>query len=141
MLNLVTKAVAKIFGSKSDRDVKELLPIVEAVNKEFVKLTNLSHDELRGKTVSLKARIAAHLSGIDAKIDALKGKLTQAGLSFNDKEGIFSEIEALDKERNKELEVVLNEILPEAFAVVKETAKRFRAVSYTHLTLPTNREV
>jgi len=126
MLNLVTKAVAKIFGSKSDRDVKELLPIVEAVNKEFVKLAGLSHDELRGKTTSLKARIATHLTGIDAKIDVLKTKLTQKGLSFNDKEGIFAEIEVLDKDRNKELEVVLNEILPEAFAVVKETAKRFR---------------
>jgi preprotein translocase subunit SecA len=126
MLNLVTKAVAKIFGSKSDRDVKELLPIVEAVNKEFVKLAGLSHDELRGKTTSLKARIATHLTSIDAKIDVLKTKLTQKGLSFNDKEGIFAEIEVLDKDRNKELEVVLNEILPEAFAVVKETAKRFR---------------
>jgi preprotein translocase subunit SecA len=126
MLNLVTKAVAKIFGSKSDRDVKELLPIVEAVNKEFVKLAGLSHDELRGKTTSLKARIATHLTSIDAKIDVLKTKLTQKGLSFNEKEGIFAEIEVLDKDRNKELEVVLNEILPEAFAVVKETAKRFR---------------
>ena len=72
MLNFLTKGISQIFGTKSDKDNKELQPYVKLTNDEFVKLANLSHDEFRAKTKELQDYIAQKLSHIDDQIDALK---------------------------------------------------------------------
>ncbi len=120
--------ISKIFGgSKSEKDVKKIEPYVAKINEYFTAYQSLDNDELRGKTQEFRARIKEYLSEIDAEIAA---KNTAADeLPFNDltgKDTIYQEVDKLKKERDKKIEEVLEAILPEAFAVVKETARRFK---------------
>lgn len=117
--------ISKLFGSKSDRDVKSIQPIVEKIKNEFSKLGDISNDELRAKTIDFKERIKTGLAEIDAHIQAVKEQVDNPELEVSEKVDLYTEIDKLEKDRNKQLEVILLEILPEAFAVVKETAKRF----------------
>lgn len=140
MLNFLTQGITKIFGgTKSEKDIKEIKPYVEKTNQEFAKLRNLTNDELRGKTKELQDYIAQKLSHIDDKIASLKASIEEnPEMEIDDKEAIFKQIDALKLDRNKDLEVVLLEILPKAFAIIKETASRFKnndslTVTATHL--------
>ena len=124
MLDFIAKSLGKIFGTKSDRDSAEYTPVVELVNEEYDKLSGLSNDELRNKTLDFRKRIAEHLAGLDGDIDGIKKEAADES-DFDRKEQLFAEIDRLVEERDTELEKVLKELLPEAFAVVKETARRF----------------
>src|SRR5688572_1924987 len=127
MFDLIGKTVAKLFGTKSERDIKEVMPYVTQTNIEFAKLATISDDELRQRTVAVKERIAEHLRAIDEQIAALHKRVqTETELDITQKENIFSEIDELEKQRNKDLEVVLLEVLPQAFAIVKDTASRYK---------------
>jgi len=117
--------LSKVFGSKSDRDIKHIRPLVEKIKEEFAKLEGLSHDELRAKTDDFKARIAAYLADIDEEIKNLKTEAEQPEVEMAEKNALYDKVDKLLKDRDKKLEEVLMEILPEAFAVVKETARRF----------------
>jgi preprotein translocase subunit SecA len=117
---------SKLFGSKSERDVKALTPILEKIKAEFAKLDQLSNDELRDKTIGFKQTIAEGLSGIDSEIQAIKDRTeNEADMEVNEKVELYTQLDKLEKDRNKELEEILMNILPQAFAVVKETARRF----------------
>ena len=119
--------ISKLFGNKSERDVKSIEPIVEKVKEEFSKLEGISNDELRGKTLAFKETIKQGLAEIDADLQQLKDKAeNDTELDVSGKVELYREIDKLEKDRNKELEVILMEILPEAFAVVKETARRLK---------------
>ena len=126
MINLITKGITKLFGTKSQRDIRELLPYVEKVNTEFAQLQSLSNDELRNVTTRLKQVIAERLQPIDTQLADLNQQIAnQPDLDVDAKQRIFAQIDKLEADRNKELEVVLLDILPQAFAVVKETARRY----------------
>ncbi len=126
MLGFINKSITKVFGSKSDRDVKVLRPVVEEINREYAALAGLSHDELRNKTVEFKKIIADGLAETDKKISDLKAQADSSDtVDINEKEVLYDQIDTLEATRNEELEVILNEILPKAFAVVKDTARRF----------------
>lgn len=120
--------ISKLFGgSKSEKDVKKIAPIVEKINAHFAAYQSISNDELRGKTQEFRGRIKEYLKEIDADI-AAKNEAAQQ-LPFNDllgKDEIYQQVDKLKKERNKKIEEILEEIEPEAFAVVKETARRFK---------------
>ena len=118
------KFIKKLFGTKYDRDEAHYMPFVDQTNEEFAKMQGLSHDELRQKTFEFKARIKEHLSGIDEDIQSLKDQ-AKVEKNLYEKENLFKELDEITKERDKHLEDILREILPEAFAVVKETASRF----------------
>jgi len=114
-------------GNKSEKDVRLIKPYVGKINAFFDQYQSISNDELRGKTQFFRDRIKAHLSEIDAQIASEKGeadKLDSADISGRD--AIYQHIDGLKKDRDKSLEVILLDILPEAFAVVKETARRFK---------------
>ena len=125
MLELITKGLSKIFGSKSSRDIKLVLPIVTQINEHFAEIQSLSNDELRGKTFEFKNRIVHYLSEFDAKISELNQQAEAEDLELEVKENLFNEVDKLRKERDEAIEEILLEILPEAFAVMKETARRF----------------
>lgn len=125
MLNFLQKGLSKIFGSKSNRDVKSVEPIIAEINEHFLSYQNYSHDELRQKTQDFKYRIQQYLSEIDQQISDLSEKAETEDLDIDEKESIFTQVDKLKKERDEAIEEVLNEILPEAFAVVKEAARRF----------------
>ena len=120
--------LSKLFGSsKSEKDVKKIWPRVAEINQHFASYQSITNDELRNKTNVFRQRIQEHLKEIDAQIaDATK---RADDLPFNDllgKDAIYQEADKLKKERDKKIEEALDEILPEAFAVVKETARRFK---------------
>jgi len=126
-MEFITKAISKFFGgNKYEKDVKDVLPLVTQINNIYPTLNSLSNDELRAKTQTFRNRIADFLAEIDKEIENLKNKAkTDNSLSPDDKENIYQEVDKLIEERDKALEEVLMEILPDAFAVVKETARRF----------------
>lgn len=116
--------IKKVFGTKHDRDVKAFSGVIEEINDNFNSYQSISNDELRNKTIEFRARIAEHLKGIDEDIDALKAEI-DAEANILAKEDKYNEVDELKKERDEALEQILAELLPEAFAVVKETARRF----------------
>ncbi|WP_313514742.1 preprotein translocase subunit SecA [Sphingobacterium sp.] len=118
------KFLSKLFGSKSERDVKGVQPLVNKIKEEYEQLSALTHDELRGKTLDFKQRIGNYLQDIDNEINSLKQE-AEATEDMELKTSTYDKIDKLTKDRDKKLEEVLLEILPEAFAVVKETARRF----------------
>ncbi|RIV22372.1 preprotein translocase subunit SecA [Fibrisoma montanum] len=126
--------IAKLFGTKSQRDIKELLPYVEKVNAEFARLKDLSNDELRQASAELKARIADELQDIDNQLADLTQQAGSPDVDVNQKERLFNQIDKLEADRNTELERVLLDILPQAFAIVKETARRFAGNEYLTVT-------
>jgi preprotein translocase subunit SecA len=126
MLDFFAKGLAKIFGSKSNRDIKEVGPIVDAINEYFASYQSLSNDELRGKTLEFRARINEYLSDIDSQIVELNKSAESEEKGLDEKDDIYKEVDALIKKRDEAIEEILQDILPEAFAVVKETARRFR---------------
>ena len=126
MLDFVSKSIGKLFGSKADKDLKELSPIVDQVNEAHATIQHLSNDELRNKTFEFKQRIADYINDVDAELQQLTDEAeANPEMNATEKEAMYLKVDALKKERNKKIEEVLLEIQPEAFAVVKETAKRF----------------
>jgi preprotein translocase subunit SecA len=118
------KAIKKIFGTKYDRDVKTYSPIVESINNFFESYNSLTNDELRNKSLEFRERISQHLAGIDKDISALKEQ-AENETDLLKTEEIYNEIDTYVEKRDEHLEEVLKVILPEAFGVVKETARRF----------------
>lgn len=125
MLNLISKSLTKVLGgTKQDKDVKAATPFVSKINDEYARLHSLSNDALRGKTAEFKKRISDYVSDFDSSIAELRQKANDEENVFQ-KEKYLNKIDELVKEKDKHLEDILMEILPEAFAVVKETARRF----------------
>ncbi len=124
MIGSIFKGLTKIFGSKSDRDLKEIYPLVSKINEQFAKLNSYSDQELRDESNRIKVVIADALKSIDDEIEKLKSDANAEGLDLHDQDDLFKEIDKLKKNRDEQLEVVLLEILPDAFAVMKETARR-----------------
>lgn len=119
--------LSKLFGgSKSEKDVLKLTPIVEKINQFFQQYQTLSNDELRNKTLEFRKRIKQHLAETDKEIEELTVKADAFSEDeIQEKDTAYQEIDRLKKERDKKIEEILDEIHPEAFAVVKETARRF----------------
>ncbi|HEY5745168.1 MAG TPA: preprotein translocase subunit SecA [Chryseolinea sp.] len=121
------KFIAKIFGTKSEKDIKRIMPLVEETKQAGERLKALSNDELRNETQQIQAEINAELKSIDDKLADLHKKIADTpDMDINEKEGVFAEIDKLEGERNKDLEKVLLKVLPRTFAVVRETARRFK---------------
>lgn len=119
--------ISKIFGgNKSEKDVKKILPLVHKTNEFFASYQQLTHDELRNKTNEFKDRIKAHLTEIDkAIIDKQAEADNLPAIDIATKDEIYRQVDDLKKDRDKKIEEILLELLPEAFAVVKETSRRF----------------
>lgn len=113
----------KLFGDKYTRDIKTIMPIVDDIKAEYASLAAVSNDALRNKTIEFRTRINEHLTTIDGEITQLQAEIDGTD-SVLKKQTLFEDIDKLKKERDEEIEVVLHQILPEAFAVVKETARR-----------------
>jgi preprotein translocase subunit SecA len=129
------KLIAKIFGTKSDKDIKRMMPLVEETKKEGEKLITISNDQLRQHTLDIQAEINQKLKPIDDQLADLHAQIAdQPDREINEKEAIFNQIDAIEKDRNKELEKVLLEVLPRAFAIIRETAKRFKENEYLEVT-------
>ncbi|MBR4042468.1 MAG: preprotein translocase subunit SecA [Bacteroidaceae bacterium] len=115
--------IGKLFGNKNTRDMREIQPWVEKVKKAYVEIEKLTNDGLRAKTQELKERIRQSATEENAKIAELKAKVEET--EIEEREQLFNEIDKLETAVLDKYEVALDEVLPEAFAIVKETARRF----------------
>ncbi|MCX7876543.1 MAG: preprotein translocase subunit SecA [Melioribacteraceae bacterium] len=126
---MLSNLLKKIFGDKNEKAMKDLWPLVDIINQEYEKLKNLSDDELRKKTQEFKTHISEATKELTDQINELKIKL-QSIKDADEKHKIHEQIEELDDELTEKYEEVLNEILPEAFAVVKDTCRRLVGKSW-----------
>ena len=117
------KALRHIFGSKHEKDVKALRPLVAKINDHYEKLQSLSDEELKGKTAEFRSRLAEILKGTEDRIVQVKAELTP-DTEGAARERILDQIEELEAERSDLTDDFLDEILPEAFAVVKDACRR-----------------
>lgn len=124
MFNFIGKSLKKVFGTKHERDVAAYGPVVERIHEFYEELQQLSNDELRNKTLEFRSRIADYLSEIDGEMQSIRQQAIEEE-DIHAKEELFDELDKMEEDRNKALEEILRDLLPEAFAVVKETARRF----------------
>lgn len=115
--------IKKLFGSKHEKDVKLLEPLVEQINQVYSTLESLSDDELKGKTNEFRERLEMETREISREIEEIKNSL-KSDLSLEEKEVLYEKLDETKKLLDNRIEEVLNTLLPEAFAVVKETCRR-----------------
>ena len=122
---MIDTLVQKLFGTKSDRDIKKLMPIAEAVNGEFDKLRNLSDDDIRAKTAHFQEEIQEHIQAEQSEIDQLRETLdSEKDLEVREKH--YDRIDELEGIITGKIEEKLAQLQSQAFAVMKETARRFK---------------
>ena len=124
-MDFLSKIIKLFFGSKADKDRKEIEPYVQKVLDIYPSIKALSNDELRGRSAALMQKIADFIAQDEAHIVEQKAKLELAGTTLAEKEKISKDIDNTTKRIDEKIEQVLDEILPEAFAIMKDTARRF----------------
>ncbi len=124
----------KLFGTKSEKDIKELESRVSEINTIFGNLGSISNDELRSRSAALKNTIQQSVKDQLAKIAGIRTKASDPDTDVNTKEELFKQIDEIDKQIIEKLEEVLHEHLPEAFAVLKETARRYKEMTEIEVT-------
>src|SRR5574344_1704353 len=115
--------IGKLFGNKATRDMKEIQPWVEKIKQAYPKYEGLSNDELRSSVVEIKKRVSDFVIPEKTRVAELKAKVEDTELE--DRAELFGQIDKLEKEILDRYEVVLDEVLPDVFSIIKETAKRF----------------
>ncbi|MBR6439123.1 MAG: preprotein translocase subunit SecA [Bacteroidales bacterium] len=119
--------LSRLFGNKSTRDNKALQPLLQKTLEAYEKIKDLDIDSLRHKTVEFKEYIQNHIAEDEAKIAELKANVeNNPDMDLEEKNSIYDQVDKLEKHVLDKIEEALNDILPEAFAVMKETAKRFK---------------
>ena len=124
-MDILASLIKTVFGSKADKDRKQIEPYVEKIKAVYPTIEALSNDELRARSQNLKKQIADYIAADEARIVELKGKLERPETSLEEKEKISKEVDELTRRIDDKIEDKLDEILPEAFAVMKDTARRF----------------
>ncbi len=129
------KLIAKILGNKSSKDIKRLMPLVDQAKQEWEQIKTLTNDQLRSETVKIQNTINQELKAIDDQLAALHLTISESpDLDINEKELTFAEIDRIEVDRNKELEKILLKVLPKTFAIVRDTARRFKENNFLEVT-------
>ena len=124
-MDILSKVIKLFFGSKIDKDRKEIMPYVEKIKEVYPSISQLSNDELRARSQALSKAIADFIAEDEACIAKNKATLEQPEISLQDKERLSKDIDDTTKRIDQKIEQKLEEILPEAFAIMKDTARRF----------------
>lgn len=122
---MVSNLLKKILGDKSSKDRKEYQPIIDEANTKFEELRDVSDDELRSKTKYFQKTLKEGTANLEAEMQSLRDKTNDPATNIHEKEELFEEIDALSKRIDTKLEEILETLLTEAFAVVKETSRRW----------------
>ncbi len=120
----ISSLISKLFGNKYDRDMKEVEPFVKMIKKVYPEIEKLSHDELRQRSTELRERIQGAVRADEEQIKSLREKTEDGNVTVGEKEKIYKEIDKIEKEITEKLEKALTDALPEAFSIVKDTARR-----------------
>jgi preprotein translocase subunit SecA len=121
----ISSIISKLFGTKSDRDLKQLKPILNNIHREYERIDALSDDDLRSESVAIRAKVLDYVAEDEAKVVYIREKLEDVEIAVSEKEKLATELDELIKKIDTKLEEVLNQVLPETFAIVKSTARRF----------------
>ena len=124
-MSVLTSIIKLLFGSKADKDRKEIQPYVEKIKAIYPSIEALSNDELRERSAALRKRIADFIADDEKHVAEQKVKLENFNISLSEKENISKDIDQTIKRIDEKIEKILDEILPEAFAIMKDTARRF----------------
>ncbi|MCQ2228618.1 MAG: preprotein translocase subunit SecA [Bacteroidales bacterium] len=124
-MSFLNTVLTKIFGSKYEKDMKEIAPIIAKIKAVYPTIEALSNDELRARTEALKKQIRDAISAEQNEINALKAEAEEIGCDVNKKEANYKKVDELEKKIDEKVEEQLSAILPEAFAIMKDTARRF----------------
>ena len=116
----------KIFGSKAERDMKQIRPVLEKILAAYERIDKLSDDGLRAETERIKGVIHSKIAADEERKKSLREQLEDVTIPVEKKEALATEVDKLTKKIDEEIEEVLNEVLPDAFAVMKSTARRFK---------------
>ncbi len=122
----INALLKKIFGTKADRDMKEIKPVLDKVLAAYERIDKLSNDELRAESERLKQVIRDRIAADETRKHELRAQLEDVTIAIEKKEELATEVDKLTKKIDEDIESVLTEILPEAFAIVKSTARRFK---------------
>jgi preprotein translocase subunit SecA len=122
----VGKIIGKFLGNKADRDMREVMPYLERIKSAYEPLPALSNDQLRAQSAALKQRVVDYVAGEKTELETLKARAEDPEVDVTEKESIYSQIDKLEEEIDVKYEEVLDEILPEAFGIIKDTARRFK---------------
>ena len=125
-MSVINKIIGFFIGSKAKRDLEEIAPYVEKIKEVYETLTGLSNDELRERSQSLRNKINEHVKTEKDEISQLILELEDHTISIDDREKLFNRIDELSKTIDNKYKVALDEALPEAFAIIKDTARRFK---------------
>jgi preprotein translocase subunit SecA len=123
---LIDKFLTKIFGNKYDKDIKEISPYVDKVKEVYPEIEKLSNDELRERSEKLKLHLKEAVKPYEEKVKELKDKIENDEVPIHQRDKIYKEIDKIEKDILEVLEKEMLNILPEAFAIVKSTAQRFK---------------
>jgi preprotein translocase subunit SecA len=127
MLGALNTILKKIIGDKKEKDLEAIQPLLKATKSAYESISNASTDDVRRMSLDMQARIQKYVQHLEDEVDALNAKADALPLdALEEKEGIYSEVDKVRKTINEEIEKVLLEILPEAFAVIKRTAEIFK---------------
>ena len=124
-MDIVASLIKMVFGSKADKDRKEIEPYLQEIKAVYPEIEALSNDGLRARSEELKRRIADYIAADETRIAELRAQLEKPETTLEEKEKISKEIDDLTKRIDERIEEKLDEILPEAFAIMKDTARRF----------------
>ena len=116
----------KLFGTKADRDLKQLNPTLKLVLAAYDRIDKLSDDDLRAESAAIRAKVRAYTAAEEEKVAQIHEQLTDPEMEVSRKEKLATEMDELKKTIDKKIEEILNEVLPETFAVMKSTARRFK---------------
>ena len=124
-MSFINNLLTKIFGSKYEKDMKEIAPIVAKIKEIYPTINSLSNDELRLRTTALRQQIAEAICDLQKKSDELRNEAESNECPIDKKDSLYKEIDEIEKQVDSKVEEVLTQILPEAFAIIKDTARRF----------------
>ena len=124
-MSIINNILGLFLGNKYERDIKEINPYVDKIRIEFGKLDKISNDDLRSMTDELRAEIAASIAEDENEIKAMREQAEKEEDVYR-KEEIYNGIDKIEKQLDEKLEVTLDQLVPKAFAIVKETARRFK---------------
>ena len=122
----ISSIIRKLFGTKSDRDLKQLKPILNNIHNAYSRIDALSDDDLRSESAAIRTKVLDYVAEDEARVVSIREQLEDVEIAVSEKEKLATELDALIKEIDKKLEEVLNQVLPETFAIVKSTARRFK---------------
>ncbi|MDR0660732.1 MAG: preprotein translocase subunit SecA [Prevotellaceae bacterium] len=125
-MGFIDSVLKKLFGTKTEKDRKEIQPIVDKIKAAYPRFEKMTNNELRAETQRLKDIIQERIGADEAEVEEMKRRAESEDVDLSEKEHLFTQVDKLTKQIDEKIEEVLLEILPDAFSIVKDTARRFK---------------